>query len=1182
MDNTNVKEVIKEFSSKNPHGLSEFQKKTANEVIWKFIKENRKKVLVADEVGLGKTYVAKGVIYMMQQIKQDNISVIYMSPNEAIAKQNIETLSDGLVEKIIIEDELYKKIEKAVNKKCSNQHIKENTEICKQLKENSYLPKRIEDDIEKVINSTQEQNSNTYNLQINLFCEIIIKHGSQEMMSQRLTQQFEKINIGKDIINLFSFSPGITFSTKSPLGNVKERLLICAIITQMLKDNNDYKKCLKPLYSAFFKPKCLYKVDDEWEGWCLDIESMSEKIQRINNFKEDDRKFFIELMEKHGISKELKVIHSNFENCEGLIVKYGKNLNNGSDTITRLWKGGKEKGINISKMLLDNIQSINNENYNLTSDEFNNIIYTAVISFPFIDSLFTKADAKNQRAVELVKELLNEENKFRYNFSEEVKEIFIKMREICSFFRIKQIKPDLIILDEFHRYADKNIQEEVDKLLSTKNTKVLLLSATPYNMHISAANGESDSYDMNDEGSKNEKQVNVFSELKDVIEYLENENISQRVSKSIGKIRDEILTLCTLSSESKYTAAKWIDQWNKVVTIQKGIEKELSKYLLRTERYMAFNIYEGDDTLETHDVKKLPPEIFKVEAETYKSAVQRDNNRVMLYYKHTPWFLSFAKNYKSLGSEERDTGKKRKEHKTLSIEKYNKRKLLGNKDYLFWDGVDCNPKHFKTEALIREAMPDGIEKLLWIPPVIPYYKLEGCFAEHADFTKTLVFANHVMSTKAIAAILSKRVQIVSSDQKDFNEDIFKYVGIRDTELIKRHVKLYTPVRKDSYSANGGSNLEEIIENIKKKIKADNSFVAEGDNPHLSALIAVASPTVCAYRTLSSLKGIDEKMAIDCAKKIGDAFVEYLKDAAKRSHVLALNGIGNCNDLLRYCANGCIQSVIDEYLFMIRKEITPVNINDVCDTITRLLEPSHTKIKFFSRNLLVSDNKDLLTLNDEDFVECTFAERFTTDKSDSEDNDEKHYKHTKDSFNSPFLPFVLATTPMAQEGLDLHFYCHRIMHWGLPVSPVDFEQREGRINRRRCHLIRKRAALCYRYDDKYGVEMWMDVFDSLKQNKDLYEKNKGMYPDWYIPKDDKENYPNDNKNWPQLIRVISNHPYSKEYYRYERLKTAIDIYRLSLGYGVDLERFIKIKERAKELNKDIKDLLLNFSPAFRED
>ena len=64
---------------------------------------------------------------------------------------------------------------------------------------------------------------------------------------------------------------------------------------------------------------------------------------------------------------------------------------------------------------------------------------------------------------------------------------------------------------------------------------------------------------------------------------------------------------------------------------------------------------------------------------------------------------------------------------------------------------------------------------------------------------------------------------------------------------------------------------------------------------------------------------------------------------------------------------------------------------------------------------------------------------------------------REAFNSPFRPFVLATTSVGQEGLDFHPYCYRVYHWNLPGNPVDLEQREGRVHRFKGHAIRLNLA-----------------------------------------------------------------------------------------------------------------------------
>ncbi len=62
-----------------------------------------------------------------------------------------------------------------------------------------------------------------------------------------------------------------------------------------------------------------------------------------------------------------------------------------------------------------------------------------------------------------------------------------------------------------------------------------------------------------------------------------------------------------------------------------------------------------------------------------------------------------------------------------------------------------------------------------------------------------------------------------------------------------------------------------------------------------------------------------------------------------------------------------------------------------------------------------------------------------------------------AFNSPFWPHILCTTSVGQEGLDFHQWCRRIVHWDLPSDPVDFEQREGRIARYASIAVRRSLA-----------------------------------------------------------------------------------------------------------------------------
>ncbi len=51
-----------------------------------------------------------------------------------------------------------------------------------------------------------------------------------------------------------------------------------------------------------------------------------------------------------------------------------------------------------------------------------------------------------------------------------------------------------------------------------------------------------------------------------------------------------------------------------------------------------------------------------------------------------------------------------------------------------------------------------------------------------------------------------------------------------------------------------------------------------------------------------------------------------------------------------------------------------------------------------------------------------------------------------AFNTPFYPNVLVTTSVLQEGVNLHYHCNEIIHYGLAWTQGDNEQRVGRVDR----------------------------------------------------------------------------------------------------------------------------------------
>lgn len=142
---------------------------------------------------------------------------------------------------------------------------------------------------------------------------------------------------------------------------------------------------------------------------------------------------------------------------------------------------------------------------------------------------------------------------------------------------------------------------------------------------------------------------------------------------------------------------------------------------------------------------------------------------------------------------------------------------------------------------------------------------------------------------------------------------------------------------------------------------------------------------------------------------------------------------------------------------------------------------------------------------------------------------------RDAFNSPFRPFVLATTSVGQEGLDFHPYCYRVYHWNLPGNPVDLEQREGRVHRFKGHAVRLNVAHNHGLDLWGGGaapnDPWTLMFSSARA---ATEADTDLAPYWLC------------EGPVKVERRVPMLPFSREIQRLEWLKRSLTVYRLAFG------------------------------------
>lgn len=168
-----------------------------------------------------------------------------------------------------------------------------------------------------------------------------------------------------------------------------------------------------------------------------------------------------------------------------------------------------------------------------------------------------------------------------------------------------------------------------------------------------------------------------------------------------------------------------------------------------------------------------------------------------------------------------------------------------------------------------------------------------------------------------------------------------------------------------------------------------------------------------------------------------------------------------------------------------------------------------------------------------------------------------------AFNSPFPPFVLATTSTGQEGLDMHRYCRRLVHWNLPTSPLALEQREGRVDRYLSLGVRTNIATLSVPQAQPYDNAWAMLVKEATEQTDQHQSV--LAPLWHFGND-------------QPIEALAvNIPYSREEAAWERLQEEASWYRLVLGQP-DPHSLLERLSNSSEGNRlAIKGVRLNLAP-----
>ncbi|MCL5289449.1 MAG: hypothetical protein M1489_00165 [Firmicutes bacterium] len=339
----------------------------------------------------------------------------------------------------------------------------------------------------------------------------------------------------------------------------------------------------------------------------------------------------------------------------------------------------------------------------------------------------------------------------------------------------------------------------------------------------------------------------------------------------------------------------------------------------------------------------------------------------------------------------------------------------------------------------------------------------------------------------------------------------------------------------------------------------------GDLVDVLTKAALGSPAVTALRSLNRWwKGFDPYV-LSTAAQIAMGFRNLYNLPESITLIRGLNDKESYwKRVMEYGSEGNLQAVLDEYFHVLYESLNLSSSPDD-EAVKMLADHLYSAVSLRTVNLdfdeikLNRRNSEVLKKNRS--LRCRYALRFGKGKND-QDDEVTRQDQVRSAFNSPFRPFILATTSIGQEGLDFHQYCHSIYHWNLPSNPVDLEQREGRIHRYKGHVIRKNVALknglaCLAGRKACFEDPWEELFSmALEQRGSGFND---LVPFWIF----------EVENGYKVERHVPLLPLSRDLDHLEDLKKTSAAYRMVFGqarqedllnflvYGVDDNNLIDI-------------------------
>lgn len=405
------------------------------------------------------------------------------------------------------------------------------------------------------------------------------------------------------------------------------------------------------------------------------------------------------------------------------------------------------------------------------------------------------------------------------------------------------------------------------------------------------------------------------------------------------------------------------------------------------------------------------------------------------------------------------------------------------------------------------------------------------------------------NNKALTEWLSKGIppSELSIDAESIGTDKDESIGRKTHfELAKAAFTNYSPIAAGKLS---NEQMEVICEHM--------------------AELTIGSPAICYLRSQRRYKELSNDL-FDAAFNVCSAFLTMFNKPESIAIVRLHTKDGDYWErALRYMVDGNIQAMLDEFVYLLINGENIQSTNELSDFISDIL----------SIRTATSDIEDYPTFLDNltkekpkrKAIRSHYAVDFGTQKISTAKGAGRQI-NIRQAFNSPFRPFVLASTSIGQEGLDFHLYCKKIFHWNLPSNPIDFEQREGRIHRYQGLVIRLNLASKYRDQIAYGNtqnNIWKEVFKYAEKEKAQAKFSCDLVPYWHT----------ETLSDIKIERFVPLYPFSRDIERFNNLIKILTFYRLTFGQPRQEELVDALHDSgfSDEVIQKLDDLIINLSP-----